>query len=179
VATGVRALPVEASGRSGLLVLDGGGALAFDVRTDGGVLRADGGLSPGDGGLPLRRVCRVDLTGADGGGPSCTALTLELGAREGDALWLRAHGTARVGLLRYVGATGSPDVVFLAAQPFALQDQGAPFPYFTWNTYTVVLRQGDLLLEAFKPPAGRVKTGASPAHVWFVTQGGGVVLYRR
>lgn len=179
VAADVRALPLEASGRSGLLVLDGGGALAFDVRTDGGVLLADGGLGLIDGGVPLRQVCRVDLTGADGGGPFCTSLTLSLGAREGDALWLRARDTERVGLLRYLGATGSPDVVFLAVQPFALQDQGKPFPYFTWNTYTVVLRPGDLLLEAFKPPAGRVKTGASPTHVWFVTQDGGVALHRR
>lgn len=172
LAADVRALPVEASGRSGLLVLDGGGALAFDARTDGGLL-------PDDAGVPVRQVCRVDLSGADGGGPLCTRLTLDLGARQGDALWLRAHDTARVGLLRYLGATGSPDVVFLAAQPFALQDQGRPLPYFTWNTYTVVLRPDDLLLEAFKPPEGRVKTGASPTHVWFVTQDGGVALHRR
>lgn len=182
VATEVRTLEVAASGRSGLLVLDGGAALGFDAQPDGGVLTTDAGLLLNDGGMvpptPLRTVCRVDLSGVDGG-PACTSLTLELGARQDDALWLRAPDTGRVGLLRYRGATGGADVVFLAAQPFALQDQGRPFPYFTWNTYTVVLRTDDLLLEAFKPPAGRVKAGASPTHVWFVTQDGSVALHRR
>lgn len=177
-----RVLPFAASGRSGLLVLDGGAALAFDALTDGGTLGADAGAPLEDGGRApppeLRRVCRVDLSGADGG-TGCTPLLLELGARQGEALWLRANDTRRVGLLRYLGGTGAPDVVFLAAQPFALQDQGKPLPYFTWNTYTVVLRPEDLLLEAFKPPVGRVRTGASPTHVWFVTADGQVSLHRR
>ncbi|MEW6430162.1 MAG: hypothetical protein AB1730_01530 [Myxococcota bacterium] len=177
-----RVLPVAASGRSGLLVLDGGAALAFDAVTDGGTLGADAGAPLEDGGRAappeIRRVCRVDLSGADGG-TGCTPLLLELGARQGDALWLRASDSRRVGLLRYLGGTGAPGVVFLPAQPFALKDQGKPLPYFTWNTYTVVLRPEDLLLEAFKPPVGRVKTGASPTHVWFVTADGQVSLHRR
>lgn len=165
------ALPVAASGRSGLLVVDGP-AVAFDaLAVDGGPLRDDG-----DGGV--RTVCRVPLA-ADDAGVVCHALKLELGARQGDALWLRSLEAKRVGLLRYLGGQPPPSVTFLAAQPVALVDQGEPLPFFTWSTFTVVVRPKDFVLEAFAPPAGRVKTGASATHVWFVTSEGQVTVHRR
>jgi hypothetical protein len=81
--------------------------------------------------------------------------------------------------LRYLGDAPPPSVTFLAAQPNALVDQGKPLPFFTWNTYAVVVRANDFILEAFAPPPRRVRTGASTTHVWFVTSDGELVLHRR
>jgi hypothetical protein len=166
------ALSVASSGRSGLLV-PGGDALAFDaLALDGGPLSDDAA----DAGV--RSVCHVPLGETDAG-VLCTPLLLALGAREGDALWLRAAESKRVGLLRYLGDAPPPSVTFLAAQPNALVDQGKPLPLFTWNTFAVVVRANDFILEAFAPPPRRVRTGASTTHVWFVTSDGDVVLHRR
>lgn len=177
----VRALPVAASGRTGLLVSADGEALGFGVQdaVDGGVAPAPlpdaGEEEVADAGVA--RVCQVAFTGDAGLG--CTPLFLELGARDGEVLWLRAFDSKRVGHLRYLPPTFSPAVVFLPAQPAALVDLGQPTPAFSWNGHTVVVRPDDLVLDAFPVPMGRVKSGASPTHVWFVTSAGEVVLQRR
>lgn len=175
----VRRLPVRASGRTGLLVTADGEALGFGVEdvVDGGVAPAlDAGEEEvADAGVA--RVCQVSFTGDAGVG--CTPLYLELGARDGEVLWLRAFDSKRVGHLRYLPPTFSPAVVFLAAQPPALVDLGRAIPAFSWSGHTVVVRPDDLVLEAFPVPEGRVKSGASPTHVWFVTGAGEVVLQRR
>ncbi|MCC6338200.1 MAG: hypothetical protein IT380_29930 [Myxococcales bacterium] len=184
--SGVTTLSVSSTGRAGLLVLEDGQALAFeawpqgppapgedagvDAGRDAGEERADAGPT---------RVCHLPLVPRPDAGVVCTPARLRLGAREGDALWLRAEDSQRVGLLRYLPGTQTPAVVFLAAQPVALVDVGRPLPFFTWSTFTVVLRPDDLLLEAFPPPPGRVRTGASPTHVWFLAADGGVEVHRR
>ncbi|MEW5738645.1 MAG: hypothetical protein AB1938_06940 [Myxococcota bacterium] len=177
-------LPVASTGRSGLLVLEGGEALAFDAVPDGGLALAEADGGAGDGGetpaaAAPAHLCHVPLRPAPDAGVVCTPALFRFGAVEDEALWLRSNDSQRVGLLRYLPGTQTPDVVFLAAQPTALVDQGKAQPFFTWSTFTVVLTPRELLLEAFPPPPGRVRGSASPGHVWFLTSDGGVEVHRR
>lgn len=172
-----RTLPVASTGRSGLLVLEDGQALAFDAAVEEGAPAPDGGGV--DAGVTPAQLCHVSLGPAPDAGVVCRQARLSFGAVEGDALWLRAQKSRRVGLLRFLPGAQTPDVVFLAAQPVEMVDQGWPLPFFRWNTFTLVVERDGLLLEAFAPPWDYVRTGASATHVWFFAADGGLEVHRR
>lgn len=104
---------------------------------------------------------------------------LQPNASEGSALWLRGAQSGVMALARFDPRGSNPVVLFVPAQPAALQEARLSRPIFSYAGRLVVVRADDLSFEAWRAPGPILRQTVTEAFVVFQLQSGETVIYRR
>jgi hypothetical protein len=109
----------------------------------------------------------------------CVDSPLQPNASEGNALWLRGAESGALALARFDSRGTTPAVIFVPAQPAALQEARLPRPLFSYSGRLVAVRADDLSFEAWSSPGPLVRQMVTESFVVFQLQNGETVIYRR
>ena len=108
----------------------------------------------------------------------CVDSELQPAATEGNGLWLRG-ASGVMAFARFDPRGSTPVVIFVAAQPAALQEARLSRPVFSSAGRLIAVRADDLSFEAWRSPGPLARQSVTEGFVVFQLQSGETVIYRR